>query len=197
MLLSNGLHRSINLSVKFGFSPKSIPANIVKKLPSQLPTQSVFNFSHKRLTFAFTGESGYTLGFAQRIAHSGSHRETEAFPPSTTARLCAASEIFLFRHAFIYIHFPVLCEPSPSADGENLAKLPSQTLSQTVSHPAFQLRSQTPYVCFHRRKRVHTRLRQQDRTQGLTHRITGISDGGGITTLGPFRTFRKPCVARG
>ena len=36
-----------------------------------------FNFSHKRPTFAFTGESGYTLAFAQRIAHSGSHDETQ------------------------------------------------------------------------------------------------------------------------
>ena len=35
-----------------------------------------FNFSHKRPTFAFTSESGYTLGFAQRIAHNGSHAET-------------------------------------------------------------------------------------------------------------------------
>ena len=26
--------------------------------------------------FAFTSESGYTLGFAQRIAHGGSHAET-------------------------------------------------------------------------------------------------------------------------
>ena len=26
--------------------------------------------------FAFTGESGYTLGFRRRIAHSGSHGET-------------------------------------------------------------------------------------------------------------------------
>ena len=34
------------------------------------------HFRHKRPTFAFTGESGYTLGFAQRIAHSGSHGET-------------------------------------------------------------------------------------------------------------------------
>ena len=34
-----------------------------------------FNFSHKRPTFAFTSESGYTLGFAQRIAHNGSHAE--------------------------------------------------------------------------------------------------------------------------
>ena len=35
-----------------------------------------FNFSHKRPTFAFTGESGYTLGFRRRIAHSGLHAET-------------------------------------------------------------------------------------------------------------------------
>ena len=59
-----------------------------------------FNFSHKRPTFAFTGESGYTLAFANRIAHSGTHGETR-----------------------------------------------------------------------------------------------GVSDGGAITTLGAFHTFRKPCVA--
>ena len=35
-----------------------------------------FNFSHKRPTFAFTVESGYTLAFANRIAHSGLHAET-------------------------------------------------------------------------------------------------------------------------
>ena len=35
-----------------------------------------FNFSHKRPTFAFMRESGYTLGFRRRIAHSGPHAET-------------------------------------------------------------------------------------------------------------------------
>ena len=38
-----------------------------------------FNLSHKRPTFAFTGEIEYTLVFAQRIAHNGSHAETGAF----------------------------------------------------------------------------------------------------------------------
>ena len=33
---------------------------------------------YKRLTFAFADESGYTLAFANRIAHSGSHAETGA-----------------------------------------------------------------------------------------------------------------------
>ena len=41
------------------------------------PLRSGFkSHSHKRFTFVFTGESGYTLAFANRIAHSGSHGET-------------------------------------------------------------------------------------------------------------------------
>ena len=80
VLKSNGPHRSKNPPVKFVFSPKTIPANIAKKLPLQLRPKPLFiaffNFSHKRPTFAFTGESGYTHAFAQRIAHNGSHGET-------------------------------------------------------------------------------------------------------------------------
>ena len=80
VLKSNGLRHSKNLPVKFGFSPRTVPANIAKKLPAQRCSKphfiSFFNFSHKRPTFAFTGESGYTLGFRRRIAHSGLHAET-------------------------------------------------------------------------------------------------------------------------
>ena len=80
MLLSNGFPHSKNPPVKFSFSPKTVPANIAKKLPPQRCFKPlfipVFNFSHKRPTFAFTGESGYTLAFANRIAHSDSHAET-------------------------------------------------------------------------------------------------------------------------
>ena len=105
VLKSNGPHRSKNPPVKFGFSPKTVSANIAKKLPSQRCFKPLFiaffNFSHKWPTFTFTGESGHTLGFAQRIAHKGLHAETG-----------------------------------------------------------------------------------------------GVSDGGGITTLGAFHTFRKPCAAR-
>ena len=44
------------------------------------PLRSGFkSHSHKRLTFAFALESGYTLAFANRIAHSGSQGETGAF----------------------------------------------------------------------------------------------------------------------
>ena len=85
VLKSNGPHRSKNPPVKFGFSLKTVPATIAKKLPPQRCFKPllipIFNFSYKRPTFAFVGESGYTLAFANRIAHSGSHAETRAIPP--------------------------------------------------------------------------------------------------------------------
>ena len=40
---------------------------------------ALFNFSSKWPTFAFTSESGYTLGFQRKIAHSGLHAETRVF----------------------------------------------------------------------------------------------------------------------
>ena len=80
VLKSNGLRHPKNLPVKFGFSSKSVPANIGKKLPPQCCSKLLlipfFNFSHKWPMFAFTSESGYTLGFRRKIAHKGTHGET-------------------------------------------------------------------------------------------------------------------------
>ena len=41
--------------------------------PSFIP---IFSLSHKWPTFAFTSESGDTLGFRRKIAHKGTHGET-------------------------------------------------------------------------------------------------------------------------
>ena len=83
VLKSNGLRHSKKLPEKFGFSPIDTPANIAKKLPPQRCPKPFlipfFNFSRKRPTFAFTSESGHTLGSRRKIAHSGSHGETRAF----------------------------------------------------------------------------------------------------------------------
>ena len=82
VLKSNGLHRPKIRLKKFSFSLKIVPVYISKKLPSQCWPKPLFiaffNFSHKWPTFAFVHESGYTLAFAQRIAHSGSQGETGA-----------------------------------------------------------------------------------------------------------------------
>ena len=106
VLLSNGLpHPKIQLK-KFDFSLKTVPANIAKKLPLQLRPKPLFiaffSLSHKPPTFAFTGESGYTLGFRRKIAHKGTHGETRGLP-SPTAQLCAVSEIpFVPPHFYIH-----------------------------------------------------------------------------------------------
>ena len=80
MLLSNGYKHPENRLKKFEVSLKITSTNLAKKLPPQCCSKPLlipfFNFSHKWPTFAFTGESGYTLGFRRRIAHSGSHGET-------------------------------------------------------------------------------------------------------------------------
>ena len=82
VLKSNGLRHSKNPPVKFGFSSNSVPTNIAKKLPLQRCSKQflipIFNFPHKRPTFVFAGESGYTLGFRRKIAHKRLHAETGA-----------------------------------------------------------------------------------------------------------------------
>ena len=103
------------------------------------------------------------------------------------------AKFLLFRRAFIYIHFPVLCDPPLYQQREKIR----QSYRHKFYPPtAFQLLAQTAHVRFHERKRVHTRLSEKDRTQRLTRRNRGVLDGGAITTLGAFHTFRKPCVAR-
>ena len=68
---SHGLQGSLKRRYKHP-SPTSINGyHTAKKLLSQSPA--------KRPTFAFADESGYTLAFANRIAHSGLHAETGAF----------------------------------------------------------------------------------------------------------------------
>ena len=77
VLKSNGLRHSKNSPVKFGFSPKSVPANIAKKLPLQRCPQPflipLFNFSHKRPTFAFTGESELQHSASLKESHTAAH----------------------------------------------------------------------------------------------------------------------------
>ena len=144
-----------NLPVKFGFSPRTVPANIAKKLPAQRCSKphfiAFFSLSHKRPTFAFTGKNGYTPGSRRKIAHSGLHAETGAFPLSATVWPVLPAKFLLLRHAFIYIHFPVLCEPPLSADEKKSAKLPPQLyLKQffNFSHkrPTFAFTSESGYT---------------------------------------------------
>ena len=79
----------------------------------------------------------------------------------------------------------------------NIAKkLPSQRCSQpfliaffNFAHkwPTFAFTDESKYTLGSLRKIAHS---------GLHAKTGAVSDGGAITTLGAFHTFRKPCVAR-
>ena len=143
VLKSNGPHRSKNLPVKFGFSSKTVPANIAKKLPPQRCPKPLliafFNFSHKRPTFAFTSESGHTHSALGERSHTAAHT-----PKHGRFGWGVVSPVLLYTYIS---RFSV--NPHHQAEGENQAKLPSLTLSPTVSHRAFQLLAQTAHVRFH------------------------------------------------
>ena len=76
VLLSNGLHRPKIRLKKFGFSSKSVPANIAKKLPPQRCFKPLliafFNLSHKRPTFAFTAKMR-THSASLKGSHTAAH----------------------------------------------------------------------------------------------------------------------------
>ena len=143
VIFSNGLRHSKNLPEKFGFSPIDTPANIVRKLPLQRCFKALFiaffNFSHKRPTFAFTGKSGYTSAFGERLHTAAYTPKQGPSCPRPQRGFALPVKSILFRHAFIYIHFPVRCGPPPSATAP----------SQTIFHRVFQPLAQMAHVRFH------------------------------------------------
>ena len=194
VLKSNGLRHSKNFPVKFDFSPKTVPANIVKKLPLQRCPQPflipIFNFSHKWPAFAFTGESGYTLAFANRIPHNGSHAETGGVSDGGGITTLGA-----FR-TFTNIPGPGIRTASFAAFGSWSGVLPKNAKSLRDSDAL--MRVAVP------RRRGPAGLRYSVCNLVMllffslcVQYFLNVRGGGGITTLGAFHTVRKPCVARG
>ena len=191
VLKSNGLRHSKNSPVKFGFSPKIVPAYIVKKLPSQRCPQPllipIFNFSHKWPTFAFTGESGYTLGPAQRIAHNGTHGETGAFrtgvvslPSDRSARSQTSPGRVSERRTLPLLGLGwMYSRRTQKAFGTAMRLCAS--LSRGVAAPLGCV------ICL--------QLGDVAVFSLCAQYFLNVRGGGGITTLGAFHTFRKPCVA--
>ena len=62
---------------RFSVNPQHQQKRIIRqRCRHKFYPQPLFNFSYKRPTFAFTSESGYTLGSLRKIAHKGTHGET-------------------------------------------------------------------------------------------------------------------------
>ena len=199
VLKSNGLRHSKNPPVKFSFSLKIVPATIAKKLSPQRCFKPllipIFNFPHKRPTFAFTSESGYTLGPAQRIAHNGTHGETGTFPPPATARLCASSEIF-YSATLLYTYISRFSVNPHHRQTEKIRQSCRLKLYlKPLLIPFFNFSHKWPTFAFTPESGYTLGLRRKIAHKGTHGETGGVLGGGGITTLGAFHTVRKPCVA--
>ena len=190
VLKSNDLPRPKIRLKKFGFSPIDTPANIAKKLPLQCCSKPLlipfFNFSHNCPTFAFASESGYTPRLSEKNRTQRLTRRNRGLPfiDHSVAMCCQRNPFYSTMLLYTYIsRFSV----TPTIS--NPAELPPPTLFPNRSSLRFQLLSQMAHVCFHRRKWVHTRLSEKDRTQGHTRRNRGRFERGGITTLDTYCTF--------
>ena len=181
VLKSNGLRHPKNLPVKFGFSPKTVSTNAAQKLPPQCCSKPLFiaffSLSHKWPTFAFAAKAGTHSAFGERShtrAYTTKHRPSLPRPQRGFAlpvkSLCYTTR---FHRAFIYIHFPVLCEPhyqQREKSGEiaaiNFIPQPFLIAFFNISHkrPTFAFTSESGYTR-HPSPEPHT--------QQLTRRNTG------------------------
>ena len=167
-------------------SPTSINGyHTAKKLLSQSPA--------KRPTFAFADESGYTLGFPRRIAHSGLHGETRAFPPSSTAWSCATSEITLYA-VFVTPDSAALLYTYISRFSVNPQHQQKRIIRQSCHHkfypqPLFNFSYKRPTFAFTSESGHTLGFRRRIAHKGLHGETGAVSDGGGIITLDTSCTF--------
>ena len=199
VLKSNGLRHSKNLPVKFVFSLKTVPANIAKKLPPQRCFKPllipIFNFPHKRPTLAFTGKVGTHSPFGKR-SHTRAHTAKQGHSlPRPQCGFALPVNSFLFRHAFIYIHFPVHCEPPLSAERKIRRNCRHKFYRQPFLIPVFNFSHKRPTFAFTPESGYTLGSAQRIAHNGSHGETGGVLGGGGITILGAFHTVRKPCVA--
>ena len=197
VIFSNGPHCSKNLPVKFGFSPKTVPANIAQKLPPQRCPQPllipIFSFSHKWPTFALTPESGYTHSVFGERSHTRAHTAKQGHSlPRPQCGFALPVNSFLFRHAFIYIHFPVHCEPPLSAERKIRRNCRHKLYPQPFLIPVFNFSHKRPTFAFTPESGYTLGLRRKIAHKRLHAETGGVSDGVLLLPSDCFTRFGKP-----
>ena len=202
VLKSNGLPRPKIRLKKFGFSLKIVPANIVRKLPSQRCFKPLFiasfNFSHKRRNVRFKGlRRVHTRLCSKNRTQRHTRRNRGLSLPRPQRGLVLPAISLLFHHAFIYIHFPVLCEPPSSSRGGNSSKTAvTNAVPDRFSSRFSTSRTNGPHSLSRLKAGTHSAFGERSHTAAHTAKQGRFGRGAAITTLGLFHTLRKPCVAR-
>ena len=144
---------------------------------------------YKWPTFAFTPENEYTLAFAQKIAHNGTHAETGG------------------HFGWGWYHYPrtvphVHKHPRAGCQNGVLCRfwglVGCSQRTQKAFGTAMRLCASlfrgvaAPLGCV-----ICLQLGDVAVFSLCAQYFLNVRGGGGITTLGAFHTVRKPCVARG
>ena len=169
----------------------------IPTFPAHCP-HGLQHLRHKRSTFAFADEIGYTLGSSQRIAHSDLHAETRGVLDRGAITTLGAFRTFTkipgpgVRTAYFAAFWSwsdVLqknVESLRNSDALIRVAVPRRRGPVGLRDLFRFCRNCGLYTLGSPRKIAH---------KGLHGETRGVLGGGAITTLGAFRAFRKPCVA--
>ena len=138
--------------------------------------------------FAFTSESGYTLGFRRKIAHKGTHGETGGvlgggwyhYPRSVPHVSETLRGQGVERQTLPLLGLGLVCSRRTQRACGTAMRL-CASLFRGVAAPLGCV------ICL--------QLGDVAVFSLCAQYFLNVRGGGGITTLGAFHTFRKPCVA--
>ena len=191
VLKSNGLRHSKNLPVKFGFSSKTVPANIVQKLSAHSLLKSVFFRISTSLTNGPRSLSRVKAG-THSAFREGSH--TTAHTPKQAAFRTGVVSLLSERSA-----------RSPTSPGRVSERqvLPLLGLGRGCSQRTQKAFGTAMRLCASLFRGVAAplgcviclQLGDVAVFSLCAQYFLNVRGGGGITTLGAFHTVRKPCVA--
>ena len=202
VLKSNGLRHLKNPPVKFDFLPIDTPANIAKKLPSQRCSQPfLIAFSTSRTNgprLPSPPKAGTHSPFGKR-SHTRAHTAKQG--PSLPRPQCGfvlPAKSLLFHRAFIYIHFPVLYEPSTPAEEKNPAKLPPQRCSKPLFIAFFNTSgTNAPCSLSLPKAGTHSVFRERSRTSAYTPKHGAFWVGALLLPSDCFTRFGTPAWSGG
>ena len=156
----------------------------------QTTSHRTFSTSHTNAPRSLSRvKAGTHSAFGER-SHTRAHTAKQGHSlPRPQCGFALPVNSFLFRHAFIYIHFPVHCEPPLSAERKIRRNCRHKLYPQPFLIPVFNFSHKRPTFAFTPESGYTLGFRRKIAHNGSHGETRGVSDGGGITTLGPFRTF--------
>ena len=153
---------------------------------------AIFNFSHKRHTFAFAGESGYTTRLSAKDRTQRLTRRNRGLHSLVHSVVLCCRRYPFYSTTLLYTYISRF-SVNPQHQQKRIIRqschhkfYPQPLFNFSYNRPTFAFTSESGHTLGFRRKIAHS---------GSHGETRGVSDGGAITTLGAFHTFRKPCVA--